>query len=422
MRTKERRAAAWLAVLFLMFPGLVLAAKGRLIGKVVDPKGSPIPGVKVTTTCTDMLDFTDVATTNDKGVFKVDFPRINVLYVYTFEKAGYVTLRVEQNWTLEDTERHQFTMLPAETPAVGDSASVSAPVSTSASAIEAFNAGVSALKSKDYATAQAKFQQASEHDPNLRQTWIALSAVHLEQRHYQQAAEAAEKAIALGSTDESVLKTRWEAYRRLGDEAKAAKAREDLERLGRLGQEAKRIYNEGVQLSKAADDAGALARFQEALQLDPNFEPALLGLAASALKLDRPEVALAAAETLLKGDSQHAEALKIRYNAALKLRDEAKLVDALLGLAAIDATTARNGLFTLASGAFDSDNVAKAKERFLHVLKIDPTHAQSHYFLGLILAREGAKQEAKRHLQRFLELAPNDPDAATARGALEYLK
>jgi hypothetical protein len=36
--------------------------------------------------------------------------------------------------------------------------------------------------------------------------------------------------------------------------------------------------------------------------------------------------------------------------------------------------------------------------------------------------REGAKQEAKSHLERFLELAPNDPDAATAKDALKYVK
>jgi Flp pilus assembly protein TadD len=62
-----------------------------------------------------------------------------------------------------------------------------------------------------------------------------------------------------------------------------------------------------------------------------------------------------------------------------------------------------------------------AKKRFGKVLELDPNHARAHYFLGLVLMREGAKQEAKRHLQRFLELAPTDPDAATAKGAIQYL-
>jgi hypothetical protein len=36
--------------------------------------------------------------------------------------------------------------------------------------------------------------------------------------------------------------------------------------------------------------------------------------------------------------------------------------------------------------------------------------------------REGARPEAKGHLERFLTLTPNDPDVGTARDALRYLR
>jgi hypothetical protein len=36
--------------------------------------------------------------------------------------------------------------------------------------------------------------------------------------------------------------------------------------------------------------------------------------------------------------------------------------------------------------------------------------------------REGAKPEARSHLERFLALAPNDPESATARDVLKYLQ
>lgn len=420
MNTKMCRSVTLLTVLLLL-PGLASAYRqGRLIGKVVDADGNPLSGVRVTTTCGEIPEFREVATTNDKGIFKVDFERINVVYLYEFDKAGYVTLKVEQKWTVEGTERHEFKMYRAEAPTLGDLPPVLASVADPA--ILAYNAGVRAFQAQDYETAVPKFQEAVDKDPSLRQAWVALSALHLEQQRYAQAAEAAEKAVALGATDESVLKTRWEAYRRLGDDARALKAREDLEKFGRLSEEAKRIYNEGVALVKVEDDKEAFAKFQEALELDPNLEPALLGLATSGLKIDRAAEAAAAAETLLKADPQHAEALKIRYNAALQLRDEAKLVEALRGLAAVDPTTAHDALFVLATAAFDRDETAKARERFRLVLQIDPTHARAHYFLGLILMREGAKAEAKSHLERFLQLAPNDTDAPTARDALKYLQ
>jgi len=420
LMTTEHRRIGWLLVSILTVPGLASARQGRLIGKVVGPEGRPIAGVTVTTTCPEILDLRQVATTDSKGLFTVNFTRINLPYVHTFEKTGYGTLRVEQKWTLEGTERHEFKMAPA--PATTAGAAAGPPASTSNQAIAAFNAGVVAFKARDYAAAGARFQEALSFDPGLRQAWVVLSQVHLEQKRYREAAEAAEKAVALGATDESVLRTRWEAYRNLGDKAKAAQAQQDLERSGRLTEEAKRIHNEGVALSKAGDDAGAFAKFQEALAIDPGFRPALLGLATAGLEIDKAAEAAAAAETLLKADPRSEPALRIRYNAALKLGDEAMAADSLVGLAAVDPGMARDSLFKLASVAFDSDNAAKAKDRLGRVLEIDPGHARSHYLLGLILMREGAKPEARSHLERFLALAPSDPDAGTAREALKYMK
>ena len=415
--TTEHRRIAWLAVLILTMPGLASARQGRLIGKVVDPERRPIPAVTVTTTCAEIPDFRQVATTDDKGLFKVDFTRINLVYVYQLEKTGYVTLRVEQKWTLEGTERHEFKLVPAPaTTATGP------PASPSNQAIAAFNAGVVALKAKDYKTATARFEEALSYDPYLRQAWAALSQVHVEQKRYREAAEAADKAVALGATDESVLRTRWEAYRNLGDKAKAAQAQQDLERSGRLTEEAKRIHNEGVALSKAGDDAGAFVKFQEALAIDPGFQQALLGLATAGLKSGKAAEAAAAAETILRADPRNEPALRIRYNASLTLGDRAMIVDSLVGLAAVDPVMARDSIFKLATAAYDSDDTVHAKERFGKVLELDPNHPRSHYFLGLILMREGAKLAAKSHLERFLALAPNDPDVGTARNALKYLR
>jgi len=418
MMTEHRRIAS-LLVLILTVPGLASAVRqGRLIGKVVDPEGNPIPGVTVTATSPDIPGFREVMTTDKKGVFKVDFDRIYVVYHYRFEKLGYRPTEAEQTWSLEGTAHHEFTMHPGETPTLEGLP----PASTSNAAILAFNGGVKAFEAKDYPTARAKFEEALEYDPYLRQTWAALSLVHVEQGHYREAAEAAEKAIALGSRDESVLRSRWEAYRNLGDEAKAAEARADLERFGRLTEEAKRIYNEGVALSKAGNDEGAFAKFQQALEVDPNLQVARLGLAATGLKIGRDAEAAAAAETILDADPQHEQALRARYNASLKLGDEAKIVDSLVRLAAVDPVTARDNLFKLATAAYDSDDTVKAKERLGKVLELDPNHPQSHYYLGLILMREGAKEKAKSHLERFLQLAPGAPDAATAEGILNYLR
>jgi tetratricopeptide (TPR) repeat protein len=228
--------------------------------------------------------------------------------------------------------------------------------------------------------------------------------------------------VALGARDEAVLRTRWEAYRNLGDKEKAAAAQQDLEKSGRLSEEAKRIHNEAVALSKAGDDAGAFEKFKEAVGMSPGFQPALLGLATTGLKIGKTAEAAAAAETVLEADPQNEQAKRIRYNAALKLGDTAMAEESIEALADVDRATARDSLFKLATAAYNSDDGVTAKKRFGRVLELDPDHALSHYYMGLILMREGSKADAQKHLERFLALAPNDPDAGTAREALKYMK
>jgi Tfp pilus assembly protein PilF len=87
----------------------------------------------------------------------------------------------------------------------------------------------------------------------------------------------------------------------------------------------------------------------------------------------------------------------------------------------VEPTTARDGLLRLALAAYDAQDVDRAKERFGKVLEVDPTHARCHYYLGLISVNEGANYEAVRHFERFIELAPDDPDAATAGDLVKYL-
>ena len=241
----RQRTMTWLLLLMCLVPGLAFAERvATAIGKVLDPDGKPIPGVVVTVTSPQIPSFKDVETTDKRGMFSVDFSQIDVTYQYRFDMPGYQTLEVKQEWHSEDTEVFQWTMHPAAPTVVGSAP----PASTSEAAILAFNAGVLAARAKDYATAEAKFKEAVGHDPKLPQGWGQLSVVEVELGHDKEAAEAAEKAVALGSTDESVLTARWKAYRNLKDEAKAAEALKDLQKIGRQTEEAKKIHNDGAAL------------------------------------------------------------------------------------------------------------------------------------------------------------------------------
>jgi Tfp pilus assembly protein PilF len=173
---------------------------------------------------------------------------------------------------------------------------------------------------------------------------------------------------------------------------------------------------------KAGDSAGAFAKFQEALTLDPDLRVSLVGLATAGLKIGRNAEAATAAETILKADPKNEAALRLRYNACLNLGDPERLAAALAGLAAVEPAVAKNGLLKLAFDAYDANDRTRAKDRFLEVLQIDPNQPLAHYYLALVYVNEGATAEAKTHLEKFIVLSPNSPEAATAREMLKQIK
>ncbi len=412
------RTVTSLLVLFALFPALASAQRLRLTGKVMDPEGKPIAGVEVTATSKEVPTFREVRTTDKKGSFTIDLPQNEVTYEYHFVKSGFVTLDARQRWSLEGSQKFDWTMQPGASPA----ADAPPPASTSEPAILAYNAGVGALKAKDLPTAEAKFGEAVGHDPTLVPAWVALATVQVQTGHNKEAAESAEKAIGLGSRDEAMLTARWQAYKNLKDDAKAAAALKDMEAMGRRTEEAKKFHNEGVALAKAGDAAGAFGKFQEALNLDPTLQASLVGLATAGLKLGKNAEAATAAETILKTDPRNEPALRLRYNACLALGDADRLADALVGLAAVEPTVAKNGLLKLAFDAYDADDKPRQKARFLKVLQLDPNQPLAHYYVALVFVNEGNTAEAKSHLEKFIALTPNAAEAANAREILKQLK
>ncbi len=123
----------------------------------------------------------------------------------------------------------------------------------------------------------------------------------------------------------------------------------------------------------------------------------------------------------MKNDPSNEDALRLRYNAALALEDDDMLMDALVGLAPVEPEAAKKNLWVLAMAAYNANDNEESKERFAKVLLVDPNNAQAHYLLGLVYLGEDAKEETIQHLERFLELAPDDPDAPAAKDILAYL-
>ena len=65
----------------------------------------------------------------------------------------------------------------------------------------------------------------------------------------------------------------------------------------------------------------------------------------------------------------------------------------------------------------------KAVEEYRKGMKIDPRHAMAHMNAGVVLAFDlGRKAEAVKEFEKYLELAPNAPNAADIRQEVQKLK
>lgn len=159
---------------------------------------------------------------------------------------------------------------------------------SSDSAALVFNQGASSYKVGDNATAETKFKEALAIDPELVPAMSALAAIYMQEQRYAEAVAMAEQVLAREPTNQKELARRWEAYKALGDEAKAKEA---FETLAAANPEvlAKDLFDQGVQLFEGGDVASARGNFERVLELQPDHPRAHYRLGLCHLSADEKE-------------------------------------------------------------------------------------------------------------------------------------
>ncbi len=153
-------------------------------------------------------------------------------------------------------------------------------------------------------------------------------------------------------------------------------------------QAAAQAYNRAADYYRRGDRERAIFFFTRAIENDDTLADAFLGLGAIYLET---------------GD---AELAKDAYRLALERRPD-------------DPAAAYN--LALAHHALKENEAAiQQAER---ALRMRPDHAPMHYLMGTLLADvPGRRAEARAHFERFLALAPNDPNAETVRRWLAHTR
>jgi len=180
-------------------------------------------------------------------------------------------------------------------------------------------------------------------------------------------------------------------------------------------------FNRGVEATETGDRAQAVARFEEAVRLDPRLAAARSALAVLRLEESQWTAAAEQAEAALALEPADAQALRVLFTVYFELGDEPRWRAAAQRLAALAPAAAAVALYDRGTAAFDAGDADAARRLAESAVAFDASHARAHYLLGLCLAGTDAAR-AKEHLETYLRLAPDDVDAATAREMLRYLK
>jgi len=181
------------------------------------------------------------------------------------------------------------------------------------------------------------------------------------------------------------------------------------------------VFNDGAEAFSQGDTVVAREKFEEAIGLDPTLAEPHAAIARLELDEKQYAAAAAAAEAALAIEPGQALALRVAIAAYTELGDEKKLAAAQAALAAADPSAAAEQLYVDGARLYNEGKTAEAAEILAQAVEADPDHAKSHNLLGTCYISLGKMAEAKQHLETFLRLAPNDPDAPAAREMLKYL-
>jgi len=81
-----------------------------------------------------------------------------------------------------------------------------------------------------------------------------------------------------------------------------------------------------------------------------------------------------------------------------------------------------DAFYNLGACAMNLHDFPGAMDAFSKAIALKSDFAVAYYQLGMVQVNQNNKEDAVKNLEKFLELAPDDPNAAVAKQLVEYLK
>ena len=189
-------------------------------------------------------------------------------------------------------------------------------------------------------------------------------------------------------------------------------------------------FGEGVALSSAGKHAEAIEKFNAGIVANPACLECYNNIGYSYAQMkdyDKAEAAYKKATELKPDNSTAWNGLANIYNAQRKFDLAVEASQKATDLSANLSSPGGGGgnadaMYNQGVILWNGGKVADAKKQFEAAIQANPSHAEAHYQLGMALVNEGNLAGAGSEFETYLKLAPDGPNAATAKSLVAQLK
>ncbi|HEX6162042.1 MAG TPA: tetratricopeptide repeat protein [Vicinamibacterales bacterium] len=186
--------------------------------------------------------------------------------------------------------------------------------------------------------------------------------------------------------------------------------------------ELKKVFEEGVNASRAGQNDVAIEKFTAALAISPNCFDCQFNIGVAQMAKKDEKAAEAAWKKAVEMKPDYSEAL----NALATLYNNQKRFDEAAAMSAKAAAGGGSGgadaTFNQGIILWNQGKIAEAKVKFEETIKMNASHADAHYQLGMALLNEGKLTEAVASFETYVKLAPDGQYAGQAKGMIAQLK
>jgi tetratricopeptide (TPR) repeat protein len=242
--------------------------------------------------------------------------------------------------------------------------------------------------------------------------WNNKGVTHFLKKNWEQAAECFSKARDADPRNPAV----WNNFGLLAHQQKEYKnAVEFFRKANAVDKKPTYLVNEGNSLAMLGKYAEAQSSYQEALDMDPTAENALLSMAKLNIHLCRHQQAAFFLEKLVRTYQKASH----YYELSVVYLDMGKVSEALQMLYSLaEKTPSPFTNFQIGRGEFISKNYGIAETYFKQALAEIPDHKSFRHYLALTYLTMGNVDEGLRQLELVLRLYPDDYEILTEKGVV----